>query len=1114
MTRRNSIICPTPDIAPKKGLEKRRMSIADISLAKKKLTKSVSETRRGSVAPPTRRASIAVMAVPTTRRASFAGFSSATRRPSVPGISSDLQGIVEGEHFVDEAELFDNTPSGSGKKSKSRRRSGVIDEREEEREKVVEPSAEEKKEAFRNFLSETLKSVFDLIMVNDKINITIDNVFPLMKTLELDTKDEAILDMVRTSCIETFGDIDEVEFDTAVVELRKRTVGDEFEDDMRSAFNLIDYDEDGFITTSDIYQLMMGLGEMLTDYELDDLLKAADKDRDGKISYKDFKLFLVGEWTDEDEIREKGIEIAEEEENEEEKNEESTGTENTEEKKENEEASDKTEDKIEKEGEKEEEKSEEKPEPEVKRPSPKQRNSLLWGYVNKEEEEEQNDAMAQYLKQLEAKEKGNKQEEKDEDNKKSDEKVDDSKEVKEEDDKQEPTSEEGKDVSETPVDDTKEEGDTGKIKCEGEDDSKPTEENDSTLPENQSELKPVEEIENESKLPANADNDAKPSDDVNEDDGTDDARSVISVTVKHLDSILEEGEEDQVHSPLPVSRPQSIRKSQLIRQSSSASLRMRPSSALTESSIDVFGDDSGIDFVDGDDIKNEEVFDNFDDEGVFSRESSARDRVTPAKSHTLISQTSNICESISEAPRDGFWEEEVPNEGQRSVSTQLNVYASDPVIKEIIKTKAHRLHLCTENNGSIGPYFGRREDDQESDISMEKAKVKVGTERKAKDSSVKQLHVQNLVVDHSYYEAGIEDLDTDRMEYGSIMDYCSSLSSPQPTYRVQSSKNYKPKIHPHRPLLRTTSADRFKTIKQLENRILRHQNTDPQLSKRSILKANAKVNTPGRQNPNGLRCTHIDLDLGLGDELDAGQNFRPYSPLRRPRTAVTFKEARRRGMPKSTQDEYTKYDSGIDSPESDDDKGVNIVDLSEKLNSQFGSLEAPNQPLKHHGYKSVWPLARVMTAYNNKYNEGKSMQLNSISRRLERREIPVSWNERENPNIKFRERPQAVREPLKLMVSSRPQTAKPTASVFRGRQRPSTANAAVRTSPARPQTACSARAARPSAHAQPVMLDHSSVKQSNGGIINLSLPFQTDSKTRYKRMSHLNNNEPKRTLMC
>ena len=55
------------------------------------------------------------------------------------------------------------------------------------------------------------------------------------------------------------------------------------------AVQVIDFDEDGFITQADIYQLMLRLGEMLADYALDDMVDAVDMDKDGKIS-------LRGQW--------------------------------------------------------------------------------------------------------------------------------------------------------------------------------------------------------------------------------------------------------------------------------------------------------------------------------------------------------------------------------------------------------------------------------------------------------------------------------------------------------------------------------------------------------------------------------------------------------------------------------------------------------------------------------------------------------------------------------------------------------------------------------------------------------------------------------------------------
>ncbi|XP_052236591.1 uncharacterized protein LOC127848266 isoform X1 [Dreissena polymorpha] len=74
---------------------------------------------------------------------------------------------------------------------------------------------------------------------------------------------------------------------------------DELFDNMKMAFRFIDHDGDGVISTSDLYTLMMGLGEMLTDDELFSILNMADLDCDGKVTYDDFRKFLLPQCGDE-----------------------------------------------------------------------------------------------------------------------------------------------------------------------------------------------------------------------------------------------------------------------------------------------------------------------------------------------------------------------------------------------------------------------------------------------------------------------------------------------------------------------------------------------------------------------------------------------------------------------------------------------------------------------------------------------------------------------------------------------------------------------------------------------------------------------------------------------
>ncbi|XP_037509435.1 calmodulin-beta-like [Rhipicephalus sanguineus] len=61
------------------------------------------------------------------------------------------------------------------------------------------------------------------------------------------------------------------------------------EETIRQAFMMIDQNGKGFITASDLrYMMMTLLGEQVTDEEIDDMLREADMDGDGKINYHEF----------------------------------------------------------------------------------------------------------------------------------------------------------------------------------------------------------------------------------------------------------------------------------------------------------------------------------------------------------------------------------------------------------------------------------------------------------------------------------------------------------------------------------------------------------------------------------------------------------------------------------------------------------------------------------------------------------------------------------------------------------------------------------------------------------------------------------------------------------
>ena len=63
-------------------------------------------------------------------------------------------------------------------------------------------------------------------------------------------------------------------------------------DEMAEAFAVFDVDKDGYITKSELHQVMNRLGENLTDEQLDAMIKEADTDGDGKINIAEFRLLM------------------------------------------------------------------------------------------------------------------------------------------------------------------------------------------------------------------------------------------------------------------------------------------------------------------------------------------------------------------------------------------------------------------------------------------------------------------------------------------------------------------------------------------------------------------------------------------------------------------------------------------------------------------------------------------------------------------------------------------------------------------------------------------------------------------------------------------------------
>ncbi|PKU76419.1 calmodulin-like [Dendrobium catenatum] len=60
------------------------------------------------------------------------------------------------------------------------------------------------------------------------------------------------------------------------------------EDELKEVFKVFDRDQNGFISATELKNVLISLGEKLTDEEAEQMIKEADFDGDGRVNYDDF----------------------------------------------------------------------------------------------------------------------------------------------------------------------------------------------------------------------------------------------------------------------------------------------------------------------------------------------------------------------------------------------------------------------------------------------------------------------------------------------------------------------------------------------------------------------------------------------------------------------------------------------------------------------------------------------------------------------------------------------------------------------------------------------------------------------------------------------------------
>ncbi|XP_046582448.1 calmodulin-A-like isoform X1 [Haliotis rubra] len=113
----------------------------------------------------------------------------------------------------------------------------------------------------------------------------------VMRSLGQNPTEAELQDMINEVDADGNGNIDFPEFLTMMQ--KKLSSRSDSEEEVREAFKVFDKDCNGFISASDLKQVMNNLGEKLTDEDINEMIKEADHDGDGQVNYEEFVMTML-----------------------------------------------------------------------------------------------------------------------------------------------------------------------------------------------------------------------------------------------------------------------------------------------------------------------------------------------------------------------------------------------------------------------------------------------------------------------------------------------------------------------------------------------------------------------------------------------------------------------------------------------------------------------------------------------------------------------------------------------------------------------------------------------------------------------------------------------------
>ncbi|GAB6020432.1 hypothetical protein CHUAL_003127 [Chamberlinius hualienensis] len=137
-----------------------------------------------------------------------------------------------------------------------------------------------------------LKAAFSLLDTNRDGKVNASELKSMMETMGIKVSDEQIQNLIAQASTTGDGLISEDEF-MQFMSTQSTADSDDVMHDLVAAFRVFDKDSNGYISRDELKRAMEMIGENVSESCLDELLRAADIDQDGRINYEEFARMLL-----------------------------------------------------------------------------------------------------------------------------------------------------------------------------------------------------------------------------------------------------------------------------------------------------------------------------------------------------------------------------------------------------------------------------------------------------------------------------------------------------------------------------------------------------------------------------------------------------------------------------------------------------------------------------------------------------------------------------------------------------------------------------------------------------------------------------------------------------